>query len=99
MGYIGTFDGKIFHNPSNKFCVIVVKTADASVPVQARDKRRYKDNLIRFTAVGYEIPFTDTVELELEGEWVNSKYGMQLQVERWHENEGGSIRLSQFRAY
>ena len=85
MGYIGTFDGKIFHNPSNKFCVIVVKTADASVPVQARDKRRYKDNLIRFTAVGYEIPFTDTVELELEGEWVNSKYGMQLQVERWHE--------------
>ena len=60
MGYIGTFDGKIFHNPSNKFCVIVVKTADASVPVQARDKRRYKDNLIRFTAVGYEIPFTKT---------------------------------------
>lgn len=85
MSYIGTYDGKIFHNPSNKFCIVVVKTADTSIPEQARDKRRYKDHLIRFTAVGYEIPMTDAVELELEGEWVNGKYGMQLQVEQWHE--------------
>lgn len=85
MNYIGTYDGKIFHNPSNKFCIVVVKTADTSIPQQARDKRRYKDHLIRFTAVGYEIPMTDAVELELEGEWVNGKYGMQFQVEQWHE--------------
>ena len=85
MGYKGTYDGKIFHNPSNKFCIVVVKTADTSIPEQARDKRRYKDHLIRFTAVGYEIPMTDAVELELEGEWVNGKYGMQLQVEQWRE--------------
>ena len=85
MSYIGTYDSKIFHNPSNKFCIIVVKTADTSIPEQARDKRRYKDHLIRFTAVGYELPFTDAVELELEGEWVDGKYGMQLQVEQWHE--------------
>ncbi len=85
MRYIGIYDGKIFHNPSNKFCIVIIKTADTSVPEQARDKRRYRDHLIRFTAVGYEIPMTDTVELELEGEWVDSKYGMQLQVERWHE--------------
>ena len=26
---------------------------------------------------------TDAVELELEGEWVDGKYGMQLQVEQW----------------
>ena len=85
MGIIATYDGKIFHNPSNKFCIVIVKTADTSVPEQARDKRRYKDHLIRFTAVGYEIPMTDAVELELEGEWVNGKYGMQLQVEQWRE--------------
>lgn len=35
--------------------------------------------------VGYEIPMTDAVELELDGEWVNGKYGMQLQVEQWRE--------------
>ena len=52
MGIIATYDGKIFHNPSNKFCIVIVKTADTSVPEQARDKRRYKDHLIRFTAVG-----------------------------------------------
>lgn len=85
MSYKGTYDGKIFHNPSNKFCIVVVKTADTSIPEQARDKRRYKDHLIHFTAVGYEIPMTDAVELELEGEWVNGKYGMQLQVEQWRE--------------
>lgn len=85
MGIIATYDGKIFHNPSNKFCIVIVKTADTSVPEQARDKRRYKNHLIRFTAVGYEIPMTDAVELELDGEWVNGKYGMQLQVEQWRE--------------
>ena len=85
MSYTGTYDGKIFHNPSNKFCIVIVKTADTAIPEQARDKRRYKDHLIRFTAVGYEIPMTDAVELELDGEWVNGKYGMQLQVEQWRE--------------
>ena len=85
MSYIGTYDGKIFHNPSNKFCIVIVKTADTSIPEKARDKRRYRDHLIRFTAVGYEIPMTDAVELELDGEWVNGKYGMQFQVEQWRE--------------
>ena len=85
MGIIATYDGKIFHNPSNKFCIVIVKTADTSIPEKARDKRRYRDHLIRFTAVGYEIPMTDAVELELDGEWVNGKYGMQLQVEQWRE--------------
>lgn len=85
MGIIGNYDGKIFYNPSNKFSIVIIRTADPSIPEQARDKRRYKDHLIRFTAVGYEIPMTDAVGLELEGEWVNGKYGMQFQVEQWHE--------------
>ena len=68
MNCIGTYDGTIFYNPANKFCIISVKTADQSVPAEARSNRRYKDHLIRFTAVGYEIPRTDAVELELDGD-------------------------------
>ena len=61
MNCIGTYDGTIFYNPANKFCIISVKTADQSVPAEARSNRRYKDHLIRFTAVGYEIPRTSMV--------------------------------------
>jgi len=85
MAYIGTYDGKIFYNESNKFCVVNIKTSDNNIPLEARSTRKYKDHLIRFTAVGYEIPMTDTVELELEGEWVKGKYGLQLQVGKWQE--------------
>ncbi len=82
---IGTFDGKIFENPASRYCVIRVKSEDGSIPVQTRSSRRYSDHLIRFTAVGYDLPFTDAVELKLSGEWVRSKYGLQLQVEDWRE--------------
>ena len=85
MGYIVKYEGTIFANPANRYCIVSVKTADTSVPAQARDKRRYRDHMIRFTAVGYNIPMTDAVELEMEGEWVDGKYGMQLQVEQCHE--------------
>ena len=81
----GTYDGTIYHNPANKFCIISVKTADKDVPQEARSTRRHKDHLIRFVATGYELPRTDAVELELDGEWKKGKYGMQLQVEQWHE--------------
>lgn len=81
----GTYDGTIYHNPANKFCIISVKTADKDVPEEARSTRRHKDHLIRFVATGYELPRTDAVELELDGEWKKGKYGMQLQVEQWHE--------------
>lgn len=85
MSIIATYDSKIFYNPGNRYCVIRVKSADISIPEKARSAGRYKDHLIRFTAVGYELPLTDAVDLELEGEWVNGKYGLQLQVEQWRE--------------
>ena len=69
MGIIGTFDRKIFENPANRFCIISVKTADQSVPQSARSTRKFPDRLIRFTAVGYELPFTAAVQLDLSGEW------------------------------
>lgn len=75
MSCIGTYDGTIFYNPSNKYCVVSMKTADQGIPEKARSPKRYKDHLIRFVAVGYEIPRTDAVEVELEGEWEDSKHG------------------------
>lgn len=85
MSWKGTYDGTIHYNPVDKFSIIVVKTSDQSVPREARQTRRYPDHLLRFTAVGYELPRTEAVELELDGEWIDSKYGLQLQVEHWHE--------------
>lgn len=85
MIHRGTYDGTIYYNPANKFCIISVKTAEKDVPEEARSTRRRKDHLIRFVATGYELPRTDAVELELDGEWKKGKYGMQLQVEQWHE--------------
>lgn len=80
-----TFDSRIFHNPGNKYCIVRMKTDDKSVPPNARANRCFPDQKIRFTAVGYEIPMTDAVEVILDGWWVDGKYGVQLQVERWSE--------------
>ena len=41
--------------------------------------------MLRFTAVGYGLPQTDSVKLEIEGDWKEGKYGLQLHVEHWHE--------------
>ena len=75
MIHRGTYDGTIYHNPANRFCIISVKTADKEVPQEARSTRRYRDHLIRFVATGYELPRTDAVELELDGEWKQGRYG------------------------
>ena len=80
-----TYDSRIFYNPSNKYCIVKMVTSDITVPIEARDNRIYPDDQIRFTAVGYELPFTDAVKLVLEGVWEKGKYGMQLQVEQWKE--------------
>lgn len=80
-----SFDSRIFQNPTSKYCVVRMKTGDSTVPQNARSNRYFPDRQIRFTAVGYEIPLTDAVELILEGEWTDGKYGLQLQVEQWSE--------------
>lgn len=85
MGYVGTYDRTIFYNPSNKYCIISVKTSDQSVPQQARSAYRHRDNMIRFIAVGYELPQTDKVSMILDGEWESGKHGVQLQVEKCEE--------------
>lgn len=83
MSIVGTYDSTVYSNPVTKYCVIRVRTADRGIPEGARDRRRYSDHLIRFTAVGYDLPCTDAVKLEFDGEWTNGKYGLQLQVIQW----------------
>lgn len=85
MSYTGRYDRTIFYNPVSKYCVIGLKTSDTTIPEPARSPYRFRDRLIHFTAVGYDLPQTDAVEVVLEGEWQTGKYGCQLQVEQWHE--------------
>ena len=98
-----TYESTIFYNEANKFSIIVVKTNDPRIPLQACNGRYYGDRMLRFTAVGYELPRTKAVELELDGEWVESKYGYQLQVEQWQEivpqTADGLLAYLGFRAY
>lgn len=81
MSYVGVYDRTIYYNPGTKYCVISVKTSDQNVPQQARSAYAHRDHLIRFVAVGYELPRTDKVSMILDGEWKSGKHGYQLQVE------------------
>lgn len=85
MSYTGVYDRTIYYNPASRYCVISVKTSDQSVPKEARSAFKHRDHLIRFTAVGYELPQTDKVSMILDGEWQSGKYGQQLQVAQCEE--------------
>ena len=85
MGFIAAFDKEIYYNPVNRYSVLRLKTADIMIPQEARSPYKYSDHLIRFTAMGYDLPRNDTVKMDLEGSWVNGKYGLQFEVEQWKE--------------
>jgi len=78
-----TFEKTIFQNKTNGYCVIQYKTEDDSVPKDAR--RNSDDDVIRFTAIGYGLPDTDTVDYDLSGNWEKGRYGLQLKVEGYSE--------------
>ena len=86
MGYRCIYEQTVFYNPLNRFSIVRVKTDDTSVPESARSAYKYRDHLIRFTATGFDLPQSDSVSLELEGEWIkDDKHGYQLQVEHCRE--------------
>lgn len=85
MSIVAAFDKALFYNAATRYTVLRLKTADIMVPQEARSPYRYADHLIRFTAVGYDLPQTDTVKMKLDGIWTDGKYGCQLQVEQWSE--------------
>lgn len=75
------FERSIFQS-QNGYCVFSYVTKDDHVPAAARSKFHH-DNKIHITAVGYHLPATDAVDVELQGTWQQSKYGLQLLVERF----------------
>ena len=85
MGIVAAFDKVIYFNPNSKYTVMRVKTADLMIPNGAKSPFKYADHLIRFTAVGYDLPQSTALSMDLEGKWVDGKYGLQLQVDRWGE--------------
>lgn len=76
---------KIYQSVENGFTVAVYLTKDESVPLSARDKFFASRNKIGFTAVGNNLPLTDQIELEMEGDWENGSHGLQFKVESFME--------------
>jgi len=76
---------KTIFQSKNGYCIFSYATTDQSVPEAARSKRNYRDSKVHFTAVGYGLPATETVEVNLMGTWQKSSYGLQLQVEHFEE--------------
>ena len=60
---------KIFQNEENGYTVALFSTLDHEVPLSARDKFWADKKIIAFTAKGYDLPLTDEIEIEMEGEW------------------------------
>ena len=73
----------IFQNKENGYCIFLYETEDTSVPEQVKSKQTGK--VIRFTAIGNNLPDTDSIELNMLGNWVKSKFGLQFQVETYEE--------------
>lgn len=75
----------IYQNSDTGYTVSIYTTKDTSVPLAARNKMYTTGNNIAFTAIGFELPLTDKIELEMEGEWDNSDYGLQFKIDRFAE--------------
>ena len=73
------FDRAIFQS-DNGYCVFSYSTQDESVPKEARKNSFFSDDKIHFNAVGYHLVSTNVVEVELDGNWEQSKHGLQLSV-------------------
>ena len=85
MGIVAAFDKVLYFNPASQYTVLRMKTADMMIPDAARSPYRYRDHLIRFAASGYDLPQTDAVKIEIDGEWEDGKYGYQFKVQHWRE--------------
>ena len=79
------FIRKIFQNEENGYTIAVFSSQDTSVPLSARDKFWSAKKVIAFTAIGYDLPLSDEIEVEMEGNWESSTHGLQYKVESFLE--------------
>lgn len=68
---------QIYYNPGNGYTVASYVTEE-ELPQQV--VLQNKNSYGCFQAVGVELPTSDGLEVELEGEWKNGKYGLQYEV-------------------
>ena len=68
---------RIFYNAGNGYTVATYQTEEE---LPKKIVRSHPGNTGYFQAVGIELPTVDGVEVELDGEWKETKYGMQLNV-------------------
>ena len=73
----------IFHNKENGYCIFLYETEEDSVPELVKNKQTGK--AIRFTAIGNNLPDTDSIELNMLGNWVKNRYGLQFKVDTYEE--------------
>ena len=74
----------LYQNKDNGYCIFVYHTTDEGLPAQAKSKY-YSGEGSQFTAVGNNLPDTDTVEVDLQGKWIKNSHGTQLQVDTYEE--------------
>lgn len=74
-----TYERTIYDDDSSGYRIIAFSTQDESVPAAARNKSSV--GAIQFVATGYRLPTTKAIDVELDGRWENSKYGLQYVVE------------------
>lgn len=68
---------KIYYNAGNGYTVASYITEEE---LPEKVVQQGKGNYGLFQAVGIELPTSDGLDLDLEGEWKNGKYGMQYEV-------------------
>ena len=60
---IEVYDKLIYFNEASKYTILRMRTDDQTVPEEARSQYTFRDRMLRFTAVGYGLPQTDSVKL------------------------------------
>lgn len=64
MSIVAAFDKTLSFNNASRYAVLRLKTADIMIPQESRSPYHFRDHLIRFTAVGYDLPQTGAVSRE-----------------------------------
>lgn len=72
---------RIYYNPGNGYTVASYWTEE-ELPLQVTSQKNGAPG--RFTAVGVELPASEGLDLELEGEWKQGPYGIQYSVFSFH---------------
>lgn len=70
---------ELFYNEGNGYTVAVFKTEEE---LEEKVGRKLPNN--EFTAVGIELPRSNGLEIDLEGNWKESRHGWQYEVSYFH---------------